>query len=308
LDYPKLLLGLRSVLSNVQPDLIHAGPVQQSAFMPAILGFQPLVTMSWGSDLLIRARQGIGRWIAAYTLRHSQVLVGDCQAVRSAAIGLGMPEERIVIFPWGVNLSHFSPGEGGELQSELGWEHNFVLLSTRAFERVYDVETLFRAFAIASRQVPRLRLLALGQGSLESKLRTIVRDSGIENRVHFAGQVDHGDLPKYYRAAQLFISASPVDGSPVSLLEAMSCGLPVLVSDIPGNREWVEPGSNGWLFPTGTDAVLAETIVRLNNDPIELDQFGRAGRKVAEERANWQRNSKRLLGAYELATSEAPGK
>jgi glycosyltransferase involved in cell wall biosynthesis len=308
LDYPRLLVGLRNVLNNLQPDLIHAGPVQQSAFMTAILGFHPLVTMSWGSDLLIRARQGIGRWTASYTLRHSQVLVGDCQAVRSAAIGLGMPEDRIVIFPWGVNLSHFSPGDGGELQSELGWEHNFVLLSTRAFERVYDVETLFRAFAIASRRAPRLRLLALGQGSLESKLRTMVRDSGLGSRVHFAGQVDHEDLPKYYRTAQLYISASTVDGSSVSLLEAMSCGLPVLVSDIPGNREWVEPGSNGWLFPTGNDEALAEVIVHLNSDQIELDQIGRAGRKVAEKRANWQRNSKRLLEAYELATSEAPGR
>ncbi len=308
MDYPRLLIGLRNVLGNLQPDLVHAGPVQQSAFMTAVLGFRPLVSMSWGSDLLMRARQGYGRWMAAYTLRRSQVLVGDCQAVRSAAIGLGMPEDRIVVFPWGADLSHFSPGGSGELKTRLGWDRDFVLLSTRAFERDYGVEAVVRAFTIAFRRAPILRLLVLGQGSLESKLRSMVRESGLEDKVHFAGQVDYVDLPKYYRVAHLYLSASIVDGSSVSLLEAMSCGIPALVSDIPGNREWVVPGRNGWLFPTGDDKALAEAIVRLASDPVELDQMGRAGREVAVKRADWRRNSKRLMEAYELATSAASGK
>ena len=308
MDYPRLLIGLRNVLGNLQPDLVHAGPVQQSAFMTAVLGFHPLVSMSWGSDLLMRARHGIGRWMAAYTLRRSQVLVGDCQAVRSAAIGLGMPEDKIVVFPWGTDLSHFSPGDGGELRNQLGWDHEFVLLSTRALERDYGVEAVVQAFTLASRRVPSLRLLVLGQGSLESKLRLMVLDSGLMDRVHFAGHVDYVDLPKYYRAAHLYLSASAVDGSSVSLLEAMSCGIPALVSDIPGNREWVVPGGKGWLFPTGDGKALAETIVRLASAQVELDQMGRAGREVALKRADWRRNSKRLFEAYELATSEASRK
>lgn len=307
-DYPRLLLGLRSVLGNLQPDLVHAGPVQQSAFMTAMLGFRPLVSMSWGSDLLMRARQGIGHWMAAYTLRRSQVLVGDCQAVRSAAIGLGMPEDRIMVFPWGADLSHFSPGDSGELHSQLGWNRDFVLLSTRAHERAHGVEAVVQAFTIASRRAPGLRLLVLGQGSLESKLRSMVRESDLEDKVHFAGQVDYADLPKYYRAARLYVSASIVDGSSVSLLEAMSCGIPALVSDIPGNREWVEPGRNGWLFPTGDDQALAEAIVRFARDRVDLDPIGLAGREVAVKRADWQRNSKRLLEAYELAISGFSGR
>ena len=57
-----------------------------------------------------------------------------------------------------------------------------------------------------------------------------------------------------YRAADLYLSASHSDGSSVSLMEALGCGLPVLVSDIPGNREWVTDGEQGWLFPDGDDA------------------------------------------------------
>jgi glycosyltransferase involved in cell wall biosynthesis len=304
MDYPSLEIGLREVLANLQPDLVHAGPVQQSAFMMAVLGFQPLVTMSWGSDLLMRARRGIGRWMAAYTLRHSQVFVGDCQAVRNAAIGLGMPDDRIVVFPWGTDLSHFSPGEGGGIRSQLGWDHNFVLLSARALKRGYGVELLFRAFIDASRHVTDLRMLVLGKGPLETKLLAMISESGLKKRVHFAGLVDYADLPKYYRTAHLYVSASPVDGSSVSLLEAMSSGLPALVSDIPGNREWIEPDRSGWLFPDGDDRSLADAIVRLAGDRRMLAQIGMAGREIAVKRADWQRNSKRLLEAYELAISE----
>ena len=244
--------------------------------------------------------------MAAYTLRHSQVLVGDCQAVRKAAIGLGMPEDRIVVFPWGTDLSHFSPGEGGGIRSQLGWDHNFVLLSARALKPGYGVELVFRAFIDAARRVADLRMMVLGNGPLKSKLRSVIGEAGLEDRVHFAGIVDYADLPQYYRTAHVYLSASPVDGSSVSLLEAMSSGIPALVSDIPGNREWVEPDRSGWLFPDGDDRSLSDAIVRLARDRRMLAQIGMAGREIVVKRANWQLNSKRLLEAYELAASKVP--
>ena len=70
----------------------------------------------------------------------------------------------------------------------------------------------------------------------------------INEKVFFGGHVPQIDLPGYYQAADLYISASHSDGSSVSLMEALASGLPVLVSDIPGNVEWVEPGRQGWLF------------------------------------------------------------
>jgi glycosyltransferase involved in cell wall biosynthesis len=101
----------------------------------------------------------------------------------------------------------------------------------------------------------------------------------------------------------VYVSASHCDGSSVSLLEAMACGLPAFVSDIPGNREWVEDGVAGrWFDPN--DVAALETLMREAPErTAELQQSGRRGRAVVEARADWRRNAPALLHAYEMALS-----
>jgi glycosyltransferase involved in cell wall biosynthesis len=113
--------------------------------------------------------------------------------------------------------------------------------------------------------------------------------------------VGYDDLPRYYRMADLYLSASHSDGTSISLLEAMACGRPALVSDIPGNREWVQSGVNGWLFPDGDEKALAAAIMKAVDQREQLPKMGRAAREIAEQRADWERNFPALLKAYELA-------
>ena len=292
---------LRRVLDEVQADLVHAGPVQRGALLTALAGFRPLVTMSWGSDLLLEARGGLGRWAARYTLARSAALICDCQTVRRAAQELGMPEERIVVSPWGVDLRHFSQGDDGGLRSRLGWESSFVILSTRSWEPIYGVEVLVEAFIRAARVEPSLRLLALSGGSLRPEIEGILSRAALADRVRFLGQVAYDELPACYRAADVYVSASRCDGTSVSLLEAMASGLPAIVSDIPANREWVEPGVNGWWFRDGDAAALAESILTASRAGKGLKEMGKRSRETAEARADWERNFPTLLRAYEIA-------
>ena len=93
---------LRSVLARLKPDLVHAGPVQSPAFMAALAGFHPLVSMSWGSDLLRDAdSSGWMRWMTRYTLNRTTLLVGDCQAVQQKAISFGFPVKGWCFSPGG---------------------------------------------------------------------------------------------------------------------------------------------------------------------------------------------------------------
>jgi glycosyltransferase involved in cell wall biosynthesis len=295
--------GLKRVLRDLQPSLVHAGPVQETAFLTALTGYRPLLTMSWGSDLLLNAKKGFGRWIARYTLGKSTVFICDSDVVSDVSQGMGMSKERIIQFPWGVDLAHFSPGKGNEVRDELGWEDATVLLSTRSWEPIYGVDIVCQAFMDVARTVENVNLLLLGDGSLRSQIERIFRSSGLENRVHLAGFRRLEDLPKYYRAADLYISASHVDGSSISLLEAMACGIPPIVSDIPGNREWVTPGENGWWFADGSSQFLAETVLDALGNPERLQRYGEKSRQIAEERADWRKNSECLLDAYQLAVS-----
>lgn len=302
MSLPRLLREFRRVLDEVKPDLVHAGPIQSAAFLAALSGFQPLVVMSWGSDLLRDAnRNRWWRWVTAAALRRATVLVGDCRAVQVAAQAFGVPAERIILFPWGVDLTHFSPGEDGGLRARRGWQEAFTLLSLRSWEPIYGVDVVVRAFAEAARELPDLRLFLLGGGSQAPLIQKLLYENDLLDRVYLGGQVGYERLPSFYRAADVYISASHSDGSSVSLLEALACGLPALVSDIPGNREWVVPGVHGWLFPDGDVHALAETIRQVYAHREALAEIRRQARFLAEERADWNKNFARLLQAYDLA-------
>lgn len=299
-----LLADLKRVIGEIQPDLIQAGPVQTTAYLVALAGFNPLVTVSWGSDLLVDAGKN-ARYteITRYTMARSAALVADCQPVAAAAIAYGMPEEKIVTFPWGVDLDHFSPADPAFEQTLFPdkSQNPFIILSTRAWEPIYGVDILAQGFVLAAREIPELHLVMLGNGSLASRLRIIFESGQVMDRVLFAGQVTQNDLPRYYRSADLYLSASRSDGTSISLLEALACGRPALVSDIPGNRAWIEPGVQGWWFSDGGPQSLAAALSRAFAQRQDLPKMNLAARRLAEERANWPENFKKLQTAYDLA-------
>ncbi len=208
----------------------------------------------------------------------------------------------MVLFPWGVDLQHFSPENGlkagRELRRTLGWEEQFVILCSRTWARLYGVDLLAEAFAAAAKVDPRLRLLLVGDGPQSKRIHQILKP--VNEKVHFTGRIEQSDLPICYHAVDLFVTPSHSDGSSVSLLEAMACGLPVLVSDIPGNREWVTDGGAGWLFEDGSADDLVEKLLFLAADPL-LESYGREGRRITEQRADWSRNFQKCLQAYQLA-------
>lgn len=294
---------LSELLAELKPDLVHAGPVQGPAFLTTYAGWHPLVTMSWGSDLLRWAeRSPWMRCATRFTLERTDVFLGDCQTVAETAAGYGVSRERTVIFPWGVDLAHFSPENGREtglaLRRSLGWEDRFVILCNRTWAPVYGVDVLAQAFIVAARVEPRLRLLLVGDGPEAETIHRIL--DPVANRVHFAGRVSRVDLPTYYQAADLYVSPSHSDGSSVSLMEAMACGRPVLVSDIPSNCEWVQPGENGDCFRDGDRVALAAKLPEMAQNQ-DISEYGFNARQLALRRADWNRNFSRLLEAYQMA-------
>lgn len=304
-DLIKLVPKARKTIRRIYPDIVHAGPIQKSALLVALAGYHPMVSMSWGSDLLMEARRGIGRWGAKLTLDRSDALICDCQAVKERAQALGMSSERIVVFPWGVNLTHFHPEGSAEARQNLGWGSDFVLLSARMWEPIYGVDLLVKAFVQAAQRLPNLRLIMLGDGSQRALIYRMLADAGFEGRVHFAGIVGNASLPDYYRSADLSISASHSDGSSVSLLEAMACGLPSVVTNIPGNMEWVTNGQTGWSFADGAVEGLAQGIFTAVQHKDDLKSMGQTARDVVEVRADWNKNYPKMIEAYQMAIAYA---
>ena len=237
---------LKSLLDDLKPDIVHAGPVQGPTFLAAASGFHPLVTMSWGSDLLLEAGRNFQmKRMTRFTLSRTEVLVGDSKCIEKKAQHFGFKGPYFQ-FPWGVDLQHFTPIGSANLRAKLGWQDKTVLISMRSFENLYDVKSIMHAFFQASDLRQDLRLMVFGQGTQEMPLKKIVEAGGFEEKVYFGGHASLEELPDVYRSADLYISASHSDGASVSLMEALACGLPALVSDIPGNSR-VDRNRQKWL-------------------------------------------------------------
>lgn len=296
-----LVRYFQDLVKVLKPDLVHAGPVHGPAYIAARAGFHPLVSMSWGSDILYDVSHSVkAKLKCQYTLNHTDIFVGDCQAVADRAISMGVPREHIFLFPWGVDLQHFTPDGGSLWREKLGWQKNFIFLSNRSFEEIYGVDVIIRAFGLAIKRRPEMRLLLLGRGSLESRLRELVDSLGLSDFVHFADFASFEDLPEVYRSADIYLSASHSDGSSVSLMEALACGAPALVSNIASNLEWIEVCKNGWTFKDNDCRDLAEKMCAAC-EKKNLESMRKAARITAEKRANWAMNFPVLLQAYQAA-------
>jgi len=309
IDYPMLVQDLKRVIREVKPDLIHAGPVHRSAFVAAAAGFHPLLTMSWAADILYESEHNPWmHWASSYTLSHTDILAGDCRAVENKAAEYGFPRDKVVLFPWGIDLQKFQPGRNNELRQQLGWQDEFIVLSLRSWEPVYGIDIALQAFALAARQVPELRLLLLGGGSQAEKVHQLIHEHHLEERVQMPGQVGQEQLPDYYHASDLYLTASHSDGSSVTLMEALACGLPAVVSDIAGNVEWVQPDEQGWVFHDGDPMGASQCIMKAYQEAEWRTAMHAANRQLAEQRADWNKNFKVLLGAYDWAVALAGNK
>lgn len=294
-----------SVMAQVLPDVVLAGPVQSGAFIAALARARPLIAVSWGTDLLVDAdATAFSKFVTRHTLSSSDAVFGDCRAVREAVRrNSGIEDERIVTFPWGIDLLRFTPGPSSStLRHDRGWEGNEIFISTRSWEPVYAIDVLVRAFAEVVRHRPTARLLLLGDGSEERTIRSLVTELQIGECIHMAGRVPYDLLADYFRAADVYVSSALSDGTSVSLLEAMACGLPVVVSDSFGNLEWVEEGVNGRLAKAGDADSLCGSMLALLDDGSNRSVMSAANVATARERANWDANFPALVRLVEDVT------
>jgi glycosyltransferase involved in cell wall biosynthesis len=307
--FAAFLPEFQQLLQEIGPDLVHAGPIQSCGYLTAISGFHPWLLTSWGSDLLFHAQRN-SEWKHATQIALSDAdgFFCDCDSVRaSAKQWANIPHSRIVQLPWGIRKGLFGPA--GALPSEREFEREagtHVFLSTRSWEPLYGIDTLMEAFWQAYRVDSSLRLLLLGNGSHAGRVQEFIDVNGLSRVVRTHEPYGKEEMPKWFRAADTYVSCTQSDGTSISLLEAMATGLPVVVTDIPSNREWVAEGQNGWLAPAGSAEEFANRLLRAARlKPEDRKLFSERNQRIVEERADWDRNFPKLLDMYQRLTGKS---
>lgn len=294
-------LFVRRCLKKIKPDLLHGNFIQYDGMLAALSGFHPFLEAVWGSDVLINPQNSFyARQALRFVAKKADAIHCDCKVVRDTIQKyIKIPQSKFHVFPQlGVDISFFSPAI--DRNSRLAIENKRrrkILITTRSLEPIYGVETLLSAVPAISNMYD-VHVLIVGEGESRQDLMSLSKQLNVENRVTFCDRIDNSLMPEYLRKSDLYISASYSDGSSQSLLEAMSCGKPLVISDIPANREWVTDGKNGLLFNPGDCKMLAAKVIELLGDDDRCLKMGEINSKIARDKIDIVKNTKRLIQLY----------
>jgi len=196
---------------------------------------------------------------------------------------VGIPREKVVHIMNGVDTDRFVPPlDKGAAKARFGIDPNaFVVGTVGRLDPVKDQQTLVRAFGTLCREKGRgAELLLIGSGPEEQMLRRLAEELGVAESVHFMGE--RRDIPELLQAMDVFVLPSIAEGISNTILEAMSCGLPVVATRVGGNVELVTSGVTGALFDPGHYDSLADILQGFHGDSSCRADYGELARREAE--------------------------
>jgi 1,2-diacylglycerol 3-alpha-glucosyltransferase len=223
----------------------------------------------------------------------------------SRALGIGLQGHGLTrplhIVPNPVNVGFFVPAASAAekklLKNRFGAGKRSVIYMGRvSYEK--DIDQTMKAFWTASRHMPDMTLMIVGDGPELKKLKSLAKKLGIDEKTVFTGMLHREDLRAALQANDLFVTASRSENMPVSVIEAMACGLPVASVKAKGIPEIVHHGENGLLAEPDRPEELASMIAQLFSSPTDLRKKSRASRKLAE-RYSQKNITKAMVGLYE---------
>jgi glycosyltransferase involved in cell wall biosynthesis len=290
---------LRAAMERIGIEVLHAQFVRRYGWQGALSGFHPLVVSPWGSDLLqVRRRSLRTRWWNRFALRSADLVTVSSEGMRAAAIRAGARPERIELVHHGVDTTRFSLAPADPARRPR-------ILSTRAIGPLYRQETVIDAVALLAEDGlrPELVMSRLGADAAHlGHLHERARDRGIAGQLVVLDAVSHDELPDLYRSADVLVSIPETDSFPVTLLEAMACGLPAVVSDLPAVTPVyapIDPVAAELVVPVGDAEATATALRRALG--LEDDERARLGRRLREfvvATADYDTHMARMEGLY----------
>lgn len=255
------------------------------ATMSYLSGVRPYAVFVGGGDIL--RVSGVNRSISRHALKAASIVFANGRYFAERARAFA-PRAKVVPLCYGVDLRRFCP---------LPRAHDSVtVVCTRQFSAggVHNNEYLLEGLALLPREVPDFQVVFASSGPAIGAAQALADRLLSPDRrrtVRFLGGVTDDGMVQQLQAADIYVSLSRYDGTSISLLEALACGLFPILSDIPQNREWVQPHlGNGILVPLDQPLVLANVLQRAIADHETRRRAVEMNRQLAVEHADGARN------------------
>ena len=291
---------VRKLILKLNPDIVHIHYLGYYALLGLFSGAKCIVSTPWGSDINVGKKSFFKRQILSRILKKSKLFTCDAYYMRDELKKFDVPHEKIHIIRFGIDSKKFFKQERNlKVLEKFNISDELTIISLRNFEPVYDIKTLIYAAKIILKEIPTVRFLLVGKGTLENELKQMVQSLGISNSVHFTGFVDNQLLPSLISSSDIYVSTSLSDaGIAASTAEAMSCEIPVVVSDSSENDKWIDDKVNGFLFPTKNHVQLAKILINLIKDQTLRGKVGKEGRNVIVNKNDYKNEMKKMNNLY----------
>lgn len=229
-------------------------------------------------------------WANRLLLEKRDRVIGVGAAVRDALItNEGLKPDRVAVIYNGIDLSRFSANDedSGTIRAELGLSpDDFVIFFVARLDPVKDHATALRAVDKLRKSVPRAQLIIVGEGPQQSEITRLIQDLQLESNVKLLGL--RQDVPRLLAAADCLLLTSVSEGIPLTIIEAMAAGLPVVATNVGGVAEVVVDQHTGYLHQAGDDGAIAASLQYLSEHPDHAQDLGHQGQHRAHERFSQQ--------------------
>jgi glycosyltransferase involved in cell wall biosynthesis len=295
---------LRRIIRQIRPGLVHSYLFHTNILTRVLRPISPIPKLVCGMAT-VYAPGAYPRWYYTaerYTHFLCDRVIAVCEAGRESLIQItGIPREKVEVVPNGVDPDLFGLDRSAarkDILTECSLPADVCLLGIVAQLRPQKHhELLFRAMRALRDSKMSAHLLVVGDGTERGRLEQLRTELNLEKDITFAGY--RTDVPRILAGLDVFVLPSSVEGSPVSVLEAMASGLPVIAGDAGGVRELVADGTTGILVPPMDLANLTEAILFLVSQPETRVKFGTAGRQRIEAEFTLDRMARRTEAVYD---------
>ncbi len=310
--------SVSALAKTFKPDILHAHspvlnalaalPVSRALNIPLLYEIRAFwedaaVGNGTGSEGSIRYR--VTKALESFAVKRADGVAVICEGLKSDLIGRGVPADKIMISPNGVDLGLFGdpPPPDSELSASLGLTGKEVIGFIGSFYDYEGIDDLVSAMAPLVAERPDTHLLLVGGGPMEARLREQAKNSSVADHVHFIGRVPHDQVERYYSLIDILCYPRKKMRltdlvTPLKPLEAMAQRRLVAASDVGGHRELIEDGVTGTLFAPDSPAAIAASLANLLANRSIWDERRETARKFVETDRNWSSNISRYEPVY----------
>ncbi len=293
LAYIKYVSILKKIIKHFQPDILHAHYATSYGLVGALANFHPFVISSWGTDVMkFPNKNFVAKSILKFNFKKADLLCATSYTIQDYIHQvINVP---VSVIPFGININEFKPKK---VESLFG-DNDFVLGSIKPVESLYNIDILIKSFAQLLPKYGNLKLLIIGDGTERSALIELCAGLGVSDKVKFTGRIPFKEISNYYNMIDVLVNISEYESFGVSVVEAMACGTPVVVTNVGGLKEVVKDDSVGLKVNIGDVDDTVKAIERLINDKELYGQISVNARKHVIEKYNWEDNLKKMIDEY----------